>query len=90
MKPTLLLLPTTALAASYQLVKNYCPSTLYLTIYNNGSTTGPFELPSGQAYINPIAGTGNTATLSHSADIFSDQVAKLILGTSVSDGILYW
>lgn len=79
-----------AVATSVQLVKNYCNETLYITLYSNGTTVGPFELPYQQAYISDIVGQGNTCTVSKEADIWSSSVGKLILGTSSDNGILYW
>lgn len=82
---------TSAAAVSEQLIKNYCSEDIYVTLYQNstGSTDGPFVLPSGQAWINDIISTGNSATITKDADVFSP-TPKLVLGTSTDGGILYW
>lgn len=80
-----------ASAVSEQLIKNFCTEDIYVTLFLNStdSTDGPFVLPSGQAWVNDIEGTGNTATITKSANVFQ-AVPKLILGTSTDKGILYW
>ena len=82
---------TSAAAVSEQLIKNYCSEDIFVTLYQNstGSTNGPFALPSGQAWVNDIISTGNSATITKDADVFSP-IPKLVLGTSTDGGILYW
>lgn len=88
---SLLAATTTLTTASNQLIKNYCPFSLYLTFANSsGITDGPFELPTQQAYISAIVGEGNVCTVSLNAEIFSPDTAKMDLGTSTDDAILYW
>ena len=88
----LLALATSASAISDQLVKNYCQEGKYLTLSVNATENkiGPFILPSGEAYISNITGIGNTAIVSNDPNIFTSEVAKLVLGTSTDNGILYW
>ena len=86
---------TSTTAVSDQLINNYCTEDIFLTIYTPGDgtnsvTNGPFQLPGNQAWIGNITGRGNTATVSKNANIWVDETSKLILGTSVDLGILYW
>lgn len=81
---------TSATAVSDQLVTNACSESVYLTLYSNGTTNGPFVLLSAQAYISDIIGKGNTCTVSKSPDIYSPFTAKLVLGTTTDNGVLYW
>lgn len=84
-------LATTITATSTELVKNYCPDiTIYLTIYSNGTTDGPFGLGSEQAYLSNIVGQGGTITVSKNANIWSADTPKMVLGSSTNNGILYW
>ena len=78
-------------SASHLLIKNYCNEDVYATLYQQSTqeTNGPFVLPGGQAYLNNIIATGNTATITKSADVFS-AIPKLVVGYSTDQGILYW
>lgn len=84
-------LATSSLAVSTQLVKNYCDTSLYLTLSDgSGNTDGPFELPTQQAYLQDIIGEGNDCKVSFSPDIFEASTSVFVLGTSTRAGILYW
>ena len=74
---------------SEQLINNYCESDFYLTILLDGNTNGPFLLPPGNAWVNNITGKGNTATVTNTTDVWSP-VPKLVLGTTIDQGKLWW
>ena len=79
-------------AISVQLVKNYCLEDVYLTLAVNVTENriGPFALPSGQAYVANITGLGNEAIVAKDPNLFTDEVAKLVLGASTAEQVLYW
>lgn len=77
--------------ASTQLVKNYCNESIYLTLVNGaGTATGPFELPSQQAFLNDIVDEGNDCKVTFNPDLFGAHTSVFVLGTSTREGILYW
>lgn len=89
MKPSHLLtvgLATLVTATSTILFKNYCLESLYLTINSGAPTT----LPSGQAFTSNIVDQGNTALVTKTNDPFNGATAKMVLGTSTDQGLLYW
>lgn len=84
--PLALLSASTALAASTTLIKNYCNEDIFLTL-NNGA---PYTVHSGQAFTSNIVGQGNTAAVTKKPDFFNPETAKMVLGTSTDQGVLYW
>ncbi len=89
---TLLVLVTGAVATvSDQVIANYCSGPKYITLNLNATgINGPFILPSGQAYVYNITGTGNSATIANEAANVGGEVPRLDLGTSTDNAILYW
>jgi len=89
---TLLALTTSSHALSSQFVLNNCTDSIYITNINSTkSTTGPFEVKgSGGNWTTDIIGVGNSLGVSKSDRYWTNETAKLILGTSTDAGILYW
>ncbi|KAF2857847.1 hypothetical protein K470DRAFT_260387 [Piedraia hortae CBS 480.64] len=86
----LLLLPAMAMAATVQL-NNHCSSSIYVTIANASGTAVPGELKSGQAFLTPFTGLGNSFGITTTQDAYwSPTGEKLILGASVDGGSIYW
>ena len=83
-------LASTSNALSTLQVSNFCDEDIYLTVAGEGPSFGPVVLATAVAWLTNITGKGNTATITKTNDIFAAETAKLILGTSSSDGILYW
>ena len=82
---------TATLAVSHQAVLNNCNETVFLTAIDGAkNTNGPFELKSSGAWSGPINGPGNSLGISKNDLFWSDQTAKLILGTTTDTGTLYW
>lgn len=77
--------------ASMLSVKNTCSETLYITLTDSSQkTTGPTEFASGATYVSNIVGQGNSFALTKNTDYYSPNTPKLVLGTSTSNGVLYW
>lgn len=74
-----------------QVINNYCPDRVFFT-YTNGSGhvfLPPTQLNSGEAYISPVVGLGDSYGITNTTDYYGDP--KLVLGTSVDeDGRLWW
>lgn len=90
--PSVLALVATTAAISTQLVKNYCNEEVFLTLAVNATedATGPFPVPSGQAFTSEIIGQGNTAIITKNNDTFNSATPKMIMGSSTDLGVLYW
>ena len=88
----LLAYATAAFATNY-IVKDYCQEDVFLYFADPTTTTGPFELASGQAYVHNITGEGiSVGVVKNANDYWSSNGSKLILGMSASEaqGVLYW
>lgn len=88
---------TSTLAVSSQVVLNNCAESIWLTNVNSTkSTTGPFEIKgtggnsTGGNWTTDIIGVGNSLGVTKSDRYWTPETAKLILGTSTDQGILYW
>lgn len=86
----LLAAASTAAAVSQQEAHNQCPKTLYAFFNGSGTFEGPITVPSGSTLLFNITGEGNSLALAKSTDYYSSTTPKFVLGTSTSDGTLYW
>ncbi|KAH9825694.1 MOSC-domain-containing protein [Teratosphaeria destructans] len=78
-------------SATLQAVQNQCHESVWLTFANTTNTTAPEELPSGEAYVTNLNGTGNSLGVTkNKGDYQSTDGYKLILGSSLADALLYW
>lgn len=79
-------------AISSELVINNCTESIFVTNINSTkSTTGPLEvLGAGGNWTTEIIGVGNSLGVSKSDKFWTNETAKLILGTSTDLGVLYW
>lgn len=89
---TTLALTSTSAAVSSQSVLNNCTESIWLTNINSTkSTIGPLEIKgAGGQWDTEILGVGNSLGVSKTDRFWSNETAKLILGTSTDMGILYW
>ncbi|CAK4032031.1 Hypothetical predicted protein [Lecanosticta acicola] len=72
-------------------LNNYCRNSLWVSDGNETENTPPvFELKTGTAYVRPIVGIGNVLGVTRSKDYYDVNNPKLILGTSVTMGTLWW
>ena len=81
-----------AAAESQRLVKNYCDETTWAFFDWGGSEedSGPWEIPTGQAFLSPIRGEGDVAIITKTSNTFGPDVGQMRLGTTLKDGIVYW
>lgn len=79
-------------AISSQIVFNYCEEPIFVTSINSTKdTTGPLEVPGlGGNWTSEIIGVGNSLGVTKSDKFWTNETAKLILGTSTDLGVLYW
>jgi hypothetical protein len=86
-----LALATSTHAVSNQAVLNNCNETVFLTVIDGAQrTNGPFALNAAGAWSGPINGPGNSLGISKNDLFWSNETAKLILGTTSDTGTLYW
>lgn len=89
---SLLVYATSAYATDY-IVKDSCPENVFLYFADSSETMGPFELPSSEAYIHNISGSGlSVGVVKNSEDYWSATGPKLIFGVTANqtEAELYW